>query len=287
MWRLKHWRNGPLAHMGRHQRRDPRPRSVRDVSQRRARSARLQSGDDAAEDGARGMPDHPQLPGRESGGSRPGHRELEGDADHAPGTCRRGAVVCRPSHRRARHRAADVRRRRAPAQTPAPGAVRLPGRSRGLRPAHEQPPSQDRHCGNSWREHGLPAGRSCSPRRSARSWSRALCALILTYLVLSPWGLAAPSAADDESRISPDRPTVSNNADTVPPLAVQLEAGFVYQQEQMAGRRTEHRFSFEGTLRVGLLEGLEVRLFGEPFVTARAAWRARTIPPGRATSASA
>jgi Putative MetA-pathway of phenol degradation len=74
---------------------------------------------------------------------------------------------------------------------------------------------------------------------------------------------------------------VSNNADTVPPLAVQLEAGFVYQQEQMAGRRTEHRFSFEGTLRVGLLEGLEVRLFGEPFVTAQGGLESADNPTGQ------
>jgi hypothetical protein len=107
-------------------------------------------------------------------------------------------------------------------------------------------------------------------------------ALTLTLLLVSPLGLAVHSAAaDDESRISPDRPTVSNNTDTVPPRAVQLEAGLVYQREGMAARRTEQRFSFEGTLRVGLLEALEVRLFGEPFVTAQGGLESEDNPTGQ------
>jgi hypothetical protein len=43
----------------------------------------------------------------------------------------------------------------------------------------------------------------------------------------------------------------------------------VYQQESFAARPSERRFSFEGTLRVGLLDAFEVRLFGEPFVAVR------------------
>ena len=112
---------------------------------------------------------------------------------------------------------------------------------------------------------------TASDRRGTRVMPiGAVCALTLALLLLSPLGLVVRvAAADDDSRISPDRPTVSNNTDTVPPRAVQLEAGLVYQQESLAARRTERRFSFEGTLRVGLLEALEVRLFGEPFVAVR------------------
>jgi Putative MetA-pathway of phenol degradation len=49
----------------------------------------------------------------------------------------------------------------------------------------------------------------------------------------------------------------------------------------MAGRRTEERFSFEGTLRVGLLETTEVRLFGEPFVTAQRGLESEDNPTGQ------
>ena len=40
----------------------------------------------------------------------------------------------------------------------------------------------------------------------------------------------------------------------------------MYQQEQLAARSTARRFAGEGTLRIGLFESLEVRLFGEPYV---------------------
>jgi hypothetical protein len=93
--------------------------------------------------------------------------------------------------------------------------------------------------------------------------------LLAGLLLVDPLSPAPGSAAALDERISPDRPTVSNNADTVPPRAVQLEAGFVYQQEPLAAQSTAHRFAFEGTLRIGLLETLEVRLFGEPFVALR------------------
>jgi Putative MetA-pathway of phenol degradation len=108
------------------------------------------------------------------------------------------------------------------------------------------------------------------------------CAVGLAVLLVvgSPSLGSRSEANDDETRISPDRPTVSNNTDTVPPRAVQLEAGLVYQQEQLAGRRTEQRFSFEGTLRVGLLEALEVRLFGEPFVTVQGGLESEDNPTG-------
>lgn len=91
-------------------------------------------------------------------------------------------------------------------------------------------------------------------------------AVVVLGLLLGPSGsVSRCAAADEETRISPDRPTVSNNADTVAPRAVQIEAGLVYQQERLAARSTARRFAGEGTLRIGLLESLEVRLFGEPY----------------------
>jgi Putative MetA-pathway of phenol degradation len=119
----------------------------------------------------------------------------------------------------------------------------------------------------------VPAGRSDSAHSPEDKHAAVIPiarAVVLALILVSPLGLASRStASDEETRISPDRPTVSNNADIVPPGALQLEAGLVYQQERFAARPTERRFSFEGTLRVGLLETLEVRLFGEPFVALR------------------
>jgi hypothetical protein len=73
---------------------------------------------------------------------------------------------------------------------------------------------------------------------------------------------------------------VSNNTDTVPPQAAQIEAGLVYQHEQVAASRVERRFSFEGTLRVGLLDALEVRLFGEPSATVQGGLPTEDNPSG-------
>jgi hypothetical protein len=89
---------------------------------------------------------------------------------------------------------------------------------------------------------------------------------VLLLLGILLGSASGPAAAQEEIRISPDRPTVSNNADIVPPGGFQIEAGLVYAQERFAARPTEHRGSVEGTLRVGVLRSLEVRLFGEPFV---------------------
>ena len=72
-------------------------------------------------------------------------------------------------------------------------------------------------------------------------------AVVVLGLLLGPSSsVSRCAAADDETRISPDRPTVSNNADTIPPRAVQIEAGLVYRQEQLAARSTARRFAGEG-----------------------------------------
>jgi hypothetical protein len=77
--------------------------------------------------------------------------------------------------------------------------------------------------------------------------------------------LAGPASAG-EARVEPDRPSVSTSARTVPPGAVQVEAGVAYERTRLAASAPERRFAVQGTVRVGLLERLEARVDAEPLV---------------------
>jgi len=82
--------------------------------------------------------------------------------------------------------------------------------------------------------------------------------------------LAAGPAAAAESEVAPDRPSVSNSAETVPLGAVQIETGIGYQVSSVAGSATERRTGWAVTLRAGLSDRLEARIESEPFVYLRA-----------------
>jgi hypothetical protein len=90
-------------------------------------------------------------------------------------------------------------------------------------------------------------------------------AVALVFLLILP----SCSARADEAPLSPDRPSFSNNADTVPPAAVQLETGLTYSHERIAATPAERRLSVDALARVGLSDRLEVRLEGEPIVRLR------------------
>jgi hypothetical protein len=84
-------------------------------------------------------------------------------------------------------------------------------------------------------------------------------------------GVAASVAAAADDVIEPDRPSVTTGARIVRPGRVQLEAGLLWQRTSLAAEPTERRLSAESTVRVGVLDALEVRLEGEPIVRLRGA----------------
>jgi len=88
-----------------------------------------------------------------------------------------------------------------------------------------------------------------------------LAALVVAILLLP----AAAAAAEAD----PDRPDLSASARTVSRGAVQLESGGLYQRTSRAGARAERRLAVEASVRVGVLDWLELRLDGEPFVRLR------------------
>jgi outer membrane putative beta-barrel porin/alpha-amylase len=68
-----------------------------------------------------------------------------------------------------------------------------------------------------------------------------------------------------------DRPSVSTNANTVPPGAVQIETGGGYAHTSIGGSTALQEYTLDLTLRVGVAERLEIRLDGQPLVIARGA----------------
>ena len=92
-------------------------------------------------------------------------------------------------------------------------------------------------------------------------------------LVLGACGLVAcvHGLAGAQPRLDPDRPDATDSAKTVPPAAVQIEAGLGYGRSSVGGSPDERRLAVEAIFRAGLTERLEVRLGGEPFVRLRGA----------------
>ena len=87
-------------------------------------------------------------------------------------------------------------------------------------------------------------------------------------LVFSMWLLLGPGnvAGAEESEVAPDRPDVTDSAQTIPLGAVQLETGIEYARARQAGGPIQQSLTFQGTLRVGLSDRLEARLQGGPVV---------------------
>jgi outer membrane putative beta-barrel porin/alpha-amylase len=81
--------------------------------------------------------------------------------------------------------------------------------------------------------------------------------------------VVARGHAAEEAAVAPDRPSVTNSAQTVPPGAIQIETGVEYARTSQAGAAAERRLTWQGTLRLGLTERLEARLEGEPVVRVR------------------
>ena len=77
--------------------------------------------------------------------------------------------------------------------------------------------------------------------------------------------------AQENSGPSPDRPGVSTSAEPVGRGVLQLETGVDYARERRAGEESQRRTSVVASLRYGLLDSVELRLDGEPFVALRGA----------------
>ena len=91
-----------------------------------------------------------------------------------------------------------------------------------------------------------------------RSWTLGLVAGLLA--------LGAPSARGADAEISPDRPDVTNNTESVRPGVAQVETGLEYSKSSAGGGRSDRRFAAQLTLRGGLGSAIEARLEGEPIV---------------------
>ncbi len=81
--------------------------------------------------------------------------------------------------------------------------------------------------------------------------------------------LGAPCASGADAPISPDRPSVTNNTETVRPGVAQLETGVEYAKSSIGGHESDRRFAAQLALRAGLTGALEARLGGEPVVRFR------------------
>jgi hypothetical protein len=96
--------------------------------------------------------------------------------------------------------------------------------------------------------------------RGAAALRRTLAAVAVALL------LAAPALANDDDAIDPDRPDVTFSPNPVGKGRVQLETGMFYRRTSQAVAAPERRVSAEATLRVGVIDTLEVRVDGEPIV---------------------
>ena len=88
--------------------------------------------------------------------------------------------------------------------------------------------------------------------------------LALVSAVLLP---LAPAAARQE--VAPDRPDITDSAQTISPGGFQLESGIEYGRTRIGGSPAERRLSLDTTLRIGLAERIELEVDAEPVVWLR------------------
>jgi hypothetical protein len=97
----------------------------------------------------------------------------------------------------------------------------------------------------------------------------AVACLIAAALAASPGN----AEAETGEPINPDRPGAGTSAETLRRGLWQIETGLGYARESNAGERTR-TFSGALTLRYGLVDGVEFRIDGQPFVVERGDERA-------------
>ncbi len=88
--------------------------------------------------------------------------------------------------------------------------------------------------------------------------------LTLVSALLLPTG-----AAMARQEVAPDRPDITDSAQTITPGGFQLETGIEYSRTRIGGSPAERRFSLDSALRVGLTGNLELLVDAEPVVWLR------------------
>jgi hypothetical protein len=88
-------------------------------------------------------------------------------------------------------------------------------------------------------------------------------------LLLLSWPLAFGGVAWARQEVAPDRPDITDSAQTIDPGGFQLESGIEYGRSRQGGRPAERRFSLDTALRVGLVEDVELLVDAEPVVWLR------------------
>ncbi|HET8577646.1 MAG TPA: transporter [Methylomirabilota bacterium] len=91
----------------------------------------------------------------------------------------------------------------------------------------------------------------------------------LGALLLLPWPLAFGGTAWARQEVAPDRPDITDSAQTIDPGGFQLESGVEYEHSRRGGSAAERRFWLQTTLRAGLIEDLELLVDAEPVVWLR------------------
>jgi hypothetical protein len=88
--------------------------------------------------------------------------------------------------------------------------------------------------------------------------------LALFSVLLLPTG-----AAVARQEVAPDRPDITDSAQTISPGGFQLETGVEYSRTRIGGSPAERRFSLESALRAGLTGNLELLVDAEPVIWLR------------------
>jgi hypothetical protein len=107
-------------------------------------------------------------------------------------------------------------------------------------------------------------------QRAARDTIRRTMRPVLVPLALCATLLVSPPV-HAAGEIDPDRPDLSSSARPVAPGTVQIESGVLLERTSLAGSTAERRLSVEATVRVGVVDGLELRVDSRPFVRLRGA----------------
>ena len=91
----------------------------------------------------------------------------------------------------------------------------------------------------------------------------------VTLLLLLSCSLVSTGIAWARQEVAPDRPDITDSAQTIDPGGFQLESGIEYGRSRQGGRPAERRFSLATGLRAGLIEDLEILVDAEPVVWLR------------------
>jgi hypothetical protein len=94
-------------------------------------------------------------------------------------------------------------------------------------------------------------------------------ARIVGLLTLISIPLLPMGAAVARQEVAPDRPDITDSAQTISPGGFQLETGVEYSRTRIGGSPAERQLTLESALRVGLTGNLELLVDAEPVIWLR------------------